>query len=257
MRGLLSIIRSDNSEVRFGRLRLKAGSGIALDESGEMVTVRATGVTGTAAPTSATYITQTGHADLSAEQALSSLATGVVKVTNGTGVLSTAVANTDYAAATHEARHTSGGADPFLSTDLLEAIVKRLQTSTGPTTLTIGAVADGEFLKRSGSSIIGGSASGGGAAFTTVEVSLGAAPQLRRSGSFQITGLSGLTIGKPVLIQQASGPYTGKGMRADEAEMDMLVVTGKVLSATAIQCYWQAACGRVRGNFKFDYLVGA
>lgn len=42
--------------------------------------------------TDATYITQTAHAGLSAEQALSSLATGIVKVTTGTGVLSTAVA---------------------------------------------------------------------------------------------------------------------------------------------------------------------
>lgn len=56
---------------------------------------------GGGAPTGATYITQTADAGLSAEQALSSLATGVVKVTNGTGALSTAVAGTDYAAASH------------------------------------------------------------------------------------------------------------------------------------------------------------
>lgn len=40
------------------------------------------------APTTATYITQTSDAGLSAEQALSALATGIVKVTTGTGVLS-------------------------------------------------------------------------------------------------------------------------------------------------------------------------
>lgn len=55
----------------------------------------------------------------------------------------------------HKDSHKSGGSDAFASTDLLEAVVKRLQTTTGPTTLTVGAVADGEFLKRSGSSIIG------------------------------------------------------------------------------------------------------
>ena len=60
----------------------------------------------------------------------------------------------------HESTHISGGSDAFLSTDLLEAIVKRLQTSTGPTTLTLGAIADGEFLKRSGTSVIGGTAPG-------------------------------------------------------------------------------------------------
>jgi hypothetical protein len=61
----------------------------------------AAGGGGGGAPTDATYITQTSNATLSAEQALSSLTTGIVKVTNGTGVLSTAVAGTDYAAAAH------------------------------------------------------------------------------------------------------------------------------------------------------------
>ena len=55
------------------------------------------GGVGGGAPADAKYIVQTAHADLSAEQALSSLATGVVKVTSGTGVLSTATADTDYA----------------------------------------------------------------------------------------------------------------------------------------------------------------
>ena len=57
----------------------------------------------------ATYITQTADATLSAEQALSSLATGLVKVTTGTGVLSTAVA-ADLPAHTH----TVTGAAAFL-----------------------------------------------------------------------------------------------------------------------------------------------
>ena len=47
---------------------------------------------GGGAPTSATYITQTPNASLSAEQALSALATGLLKVTTATGVLSTATA---------------------------------------------------------------------------------------------------------------------------------------------------------------------
>lgn len=55
---------------------------------------------GGGAPTTATYITQTADATLTAEQALSSLSTGLLKVTTGTGVLSTAVASTDYAPAT-------------------------------------------------------------------------------------------------------------------------------------------------------------
>lgn len=48
------------------------------------------------APKSATYIVQTANGTLTAEQALGSLATGVLKNTTTTGVLSIAVAGTDY-----------------------------------------------------------------------------------------------------------------------------------------------------------------
>lgn len=87
------------------------------------------------------------------------------------------------------------------------------------------------------------------------EASLGSAPNARYGGSFQITGLSGLGADYPVFMQQASGPYTGKGTRADEAEMDQVQVTAKVLNSTTIQCYWRSQ-RRVRGNFKFNYVLG-
>lgn len=56
---------------------------------------------GGGAPTDAKYITQTADATLSNEQALSALATGILKNTTTTGVLSIAAAGTDYAAASH------------------------------------------------------------------------------------------------------------------------------------------------------------
>ena len=67
----------------------------------------------------------------------------------------------DHHSQIHKASHVSGGGDAFLSTDLLEAIVKRLQESGGPTTLLIGAIADGQELVRSGSSIVGVTRFGG------------------------------------------------------------------------------------------------
>jgi hypothetical protein len=101
----------------------------------------------------------------------------------------------------------------------------------------------------------GGSPSGAGnPVLTTVEVDLGA--KSRRSGKFTISGLSGLTVGKPVLVRQAVGPYTGKGTRADEAEMDYVSCTAVVASASTITVYWQAS-GRVKGNRKFNYFIGA
>ena len=47
-------------------------------------------------PTDATYITQTASSNLTAEQALANLTTGLLKVTTGTGVLSSAIPGTDY-----------------------------------------------------------------------------------------------------------------------------------------------------------------
>lgn len=100
-----------------------------------------------------------------------------------------------------------------------------------------------------------GPAGTGAPSLTTVEVSLGSAPSAFRSGRFTIAGV-GLTVGKPVFVQQASGPYTGKGTLANEAEMDLLIVTGKVISTTLIECFWNSTTF-VRGNFKFDYFIGA
>jgi hypothetical protein len=93
----------------------------------------------------------------------------------------------------------------------------------------------------------------GSAVFTTIEVDLGLVA--RRAGHFIITS-SGLTIGKPVMIQKASGPYTGKGSRSDVAEFDLITATGAVISATEIEVFWQSQ-GPVRGNIKFNYLIGA
>jgi hypothetical protein len=48
-------------------------------------------------PSGAKYIVQQPHADLSAEQALSLLGTGLLKSATGTGVVSIATPGTDYA----------------------------------------------------------------------------------------------------------------------------------------------------------------
>lgn len=76
-----------------------AGASCRIVCDGGFWNVATSSSTGGGAPTTATYITQTSDGTLSAEQALSSLSTGLVKVTTGTGVLSAAVAGTDYQAA--------------------------------------------------------------------------------------------------------------------------------------------------------------
>jgi len=93
----------------------------------------------------------------------------------------------------------------------------------------------------------------GSLSLITIEKNLGA--KATYSGSFDITGLAGLTPGDPVLIQQATGPYTGKGTLADESE-DMVIANGNVLDAATIRVYWQAVKSPVMGNIKFNYSIG-
>lgn len=118
-----------------------------------------------------------------------------------------------------------------------------------------------------------------GAAFKTVEVDLGSTPTWR--GKFTIVDVSIVSTSR-VIIKQAVGPYTGKGTRADEAEMDQLwcVAEPQFHQATV---YWrtqqaqtasfseirgmqpnhdaflgsltQTVIGKVKGNFKFNYAV--
>lgn len=58
----------------------------------------------------------------------------------------------------HKDTHVSGAGDQFIATDVLEAIVKRLRETGGPTILLMGSVPDGNVLQRSGTNIIGASA---------------------------------------------------------------------------------------------------
>lgn len=130
-----------------------------------------------------------------------------------------------------------------------------------------------------------GPAGGGGGSATTVEVDLGSTPVFR--GRFTITdaGISGTS---KVLCWQAPGPYTNKGTRADEAEMQPVQVIAVTPAAGSAQVYWQTPpytatvprslmtqgtatqipkdpqaialgfvrrSGRVRKNVKFSYLV--
>lgn len=86
-----------------------SGKGLSTDGSGNL-SWATFGGGGGGAPTTATYITQTPDSTLSAEQALSGLATGILKNTTATGVLTIASA-TDIPAAgsTTQLQYNSSG----------------------------------------------------------------------------------------------------------------------------------------------------
>lgn len=92
-----------------------------------------------------------------------------------------------------------------------------------------------------------------GSTVITTEVSLGSKPI--SSGTFNIAG-SGFTVGKNIMINQAPGPYTGKGTYTDEIEMDQISVAGYIVNSSTIKCNW--GCNTlVKGNVKFNYIVSA
>jgi len=93
---------------------------------------------------------------------------------------------------------------------------------------------------------------GGSFAIATTEVDLGSTP--RRSGSFTITDAA-IGSSEQVIVNQAGGPYTGKGDRADEAEMDGISCMATAGSGSA-EVFWTCE-SYVVGNVKFNYLVEA
>jgi hypothetical protein len=133
---------------------------------------------------------------------------------------------------------------------------------------------------------------GGGASATTVEVNVSATPVFR--GRFTLIDAAiGAT--SKVLMWQAPGPYTGKGTRADEAELAPVKITTINPTAGSAEVYWETPpiigqlsfpnaqqsqtgatnvvtnpkdpqgygrqypvrIGKVRGNIKFSYVVFA
>jgi len=137
----------------------------------------------------------------------------------------------------HKDTHKSGGSDAFASGDLLEAVVKRIQTSTGPTDLLVGAIADGEFLKRSGSAIIGGTASGGAsnASLFTFSHTSGAAS----------TGALGFT---PLFAVYLAVLTSTEAMSVGFA-------TGTGTGARCIVTYWNSGGSDTRFNFDGDAIA--
>lgn len=93
---------------------------------------------GGGAPVGSTYITQTADPTLTNEQALSSLGTGLLKNTTGTGVLSIGASGTDYAPATSGSSLLKGnGAGGFSNavsgTDYQAALTLPLSVANGGT----------------------------------------------------------------------------------------------------------------------------
>jgi hypothetical protein len=91
----------------------------------------------------------------------------------------------------------------------------------------------------------------GAAVMTAFTKDLGAA---RRSGTFDITGLAGLTADKVVTIVQTAAQVASKGNARDEPQMDQIQLTGYVVDAATIRAHWWAPAVVV-GTYAFAYAV--
>ena len=90
-----SVTEEDGSPIVYQPWKIKFSNGVVTDNGDGTVSVNISAGTG-GAPTTAAYITQIPDAGLSAEQALSLLATGLLKNTTTTGVLSIGSGGVDF-----------------------------------------------------------------------------------------------------------------------------------------------------------------
>jgi hypothetical protein len=101
------------------------------------------------------------------------------------------------------------------------------------------------------------SPSGGasGTVFYTTEVDLGSTPALNGHVDFAHTGGT-LISNTSILVEQAQGPYTGKGLSTniDEAEQDIIDFVGYAFDTANIRVFWESK-NFVRGKYKIIYIV--
>ena len=150
----------------------------------------------------------------------------------------------------HEVRHVSGGADAFTTTDLLEALVKRVRESGGAD-LVLGAIADGQFLKRSGTGIIG-DAPTATVNVKETEVDWGTAAYQTDKTFTVVDGDVGA--GSQLLCQVAhKSPSDGRSV--DEIVVESFDLKAKV-AVGSFDLTMKSLHGPVTGRFLVNYLVG-
>lgn len=224
------------------------GAGVVCTQDAGTMRLEVAGGGGGGAPTDATYITQTTNATLTNEQALSSLSTGLVKVTTGTGVLSTAVSGTDYAPATSGSAvllgNGAGAFSNYAGTSCANQFPRSLSNAGVATCASVALSTDtsgtlpgtrgglgaaqptcggGQFLTCDGTTCTCGTPSGGGGSANTVEASL----TLSEAGvySVAITGQAWVTGTSKV----ACTPF---GTTADGLTPEAVSAAGLVVSVS-------------------------
>lgn len=179
---------------------------------------------------------------------------------SGTGGFSNAVASTDYAPATSpygtsvlKGNGTGGFAAASGGVDF--AAVSHTHAAADVTTGTMATARLGSGVADSTKFLRGDQTwavppGGGGVTLTTANVNLGSSP--RRAGKFTVAG--SFTSGKVALANLSHGPWTGKGTRSDEAEMDDITFSCKTTDTVTLTCHWTSSTF-VKSYVAIDYIV--
>lgn len=132
-------------------------------------------------------------------------------------------ANIGAATTSHKDTHKSGGSDALASADLLEALIKRIRESGGAD-LLVGAIADGQFLKRSGTSIVSAAAE--------VKAKVLNVTFTNASGNQAVTGAGFAP--KVIFVLGGAGSRLGIGFGRTSTERGRLQLTSNTYSRVEI-----------------------
>lgn len=136
---------------------------------------------------------------------------------------------------------------------VLNSVISSLLNLTPGTLVGRGSasgIGPGETITLGAGLTMTGTVLSAGAGLTDFTQNLGTA----QAGTFDITGLSGLTAGKNVVVVQTAQAIASKGNARDEFEMSDIQLTGYVVDAATIRVYWNAD-DIVVGTYAFAYAV--
>jgi hypothetical protein len=226
--------------------RLITSDGTGKGVKASSVTVNGAAVSGvstlamTGALTGATAITTT---DLTATGTITGISAADVGA-DATGTAAAAITAHEAAANPHpvyQLLSEKGDPNGYASLDgdgLLAEPATMVVESSGPTILTFGAIADGQFVKRVGDDLVGDNPAGSGDVTGPAGATLDSVPTLDATGK--------VLAETPVLIDSASGDMSGVGD---------LSMGGALTGATAITTTDLTATGTITGISAAD--VGA
>ena len=162
--------------------------------------------------------TPTAHALGGAEHTADTLANLNSKVSDATLIDTADSRLSDSRTPTaHKDTHKSGGSDAFAATDLLEALIKRIREGGGAD-LVFGTIADGQFIKRFGATMVGSAIP-----LPQSFEAKASSSTTRSSSSFALLSGMALTPGAGKYIAMFTGEFDSSVAEEESLEIQMFV----------------------------------